>query len=124
MSFKSLEGGTKLLKEVDLENEKPTPPEPPQQSLLHYTTKTWKKIGTVIIILFTILTALSINNLIQTILVGVSPTKEYSSIVQLILAQTVYVIVVTIGFVSAFLLVANQEYKNKKESIEIQTTKN
>ena len=120
------EKGKDIESQIDVKEEKVSPISATgttKTTLLNYTARIWKKIGTILTILFTILIALSINALIQTILQGISPTKEYSGIVLVILSQTAYLIVVTIGLISALLFVGHQEYKNKQEQEQAKGSK-
>lgn len=82
-----------------------------KQNLVGFTAKLWKRVGLILIILFTILVALSINSLVQSLFTGFSPDKEQSSLVLLIISQFLYAMVVTVGLVAAVALVAQQEIK-------------
>lgn len=85
-----------------------------KNELWKFTRGLWKRVGTIMIILFTILAALAINALVQSILLGVSPNKDHSSVVLIIISQFLYGVLVTIGLVAAILLVAQQEATTKR----------
>ena len=78
----------------------------------------WKRIGIILTILFTILLSLGINNLVQNIILGFSPNKDPRDLVLLIISQTLYAIVLTIGLLAAIYFAARQEAKRKTELLQ------
>ena len=104
--------GTQMTNEIEPE------PEPERKTvkeqLVVYLNKFSYRMVLLLSILFIILVALSVNALVQSIFQGLSPDKEYNSIVLLIISNFLYMLVVATLLIGALLLVAYQEVKRSK----------
>lgn len=89
-----------------------------QKEVIGSAVKLWRRIGLIILILFTILVALAVNSLVQSLFASLSPDKEEKSIVLLLVSQSLYLMVVTIGMVAAIVLLARADVK---EALKIKT---
>ena len=106
-------------KEVHVAPELPASSPPTVSSeLWKFAESFWKRIGIILTILFTILLSLGINNLVQNIILGFSPNKDPRDLVLLIISQTLYAIVLTIGLLAAIYFAARQEAKRKTELLQ------
>ena len=106
-------------KEVHVAPELPASSPPTVSSeLWKFAESFWKRIGIILTILFTILLSLGINNLVQNIILGFSPNKDPQDLVLLIISQTLYAIVLTIGLLAAIYFAARQEAKRKTELLQ------
>jgi MFS family permease len=91
-----------------------------QRKLVDYGRRVWKRVGLMVIILFTILSALAVNALVQSILQGLSPNKEHTSLVLLIISQLLYAILVSSLLIISVFLVMRREARQEAEIIKAQ----
>lgn len=76
--------------------------------LVDYGQRVWKRALTLILILLTILTALAINNLVNTFLHYLSPEKEKIGILTLIISQTLYALVLSVLLIVMIVILNRQ----------------
>lgn len=132
MAFRAMPEIKQFLEESEEESHEPIPappPSPPSETLstadiarvetktklIQYGTRVWKRVGLMVIILLTILTALALNSLVQSLLLGLSPNKEHGSIILIIISQLLYALLIMSFLIIGIFFIIRKEAREAAE---------
>lgn len=95
-----------------------------KKKLIQYGTRVWKRVGLMVVILLTILTALAFNSLVQSFLQGLSPNKEHGSILLIIISQLLYaLLVMTFLIIAVFFIIRKEARATVERKEQLKATK-